>query len=287
MGPLLLAMGTGQLNIIVDRTVAAAHLGDGGVHHLYLGMRLMQFPLGLVSVALTTAVFPVLNRLLARRELEAASAATGQALRTNMLLCLPAAAGLLWLGPALVAVLFERGAFQAHNTLATARALAGYAWGVPLLGAAMILSRTCMALGSLRPLVLAGLVTVVVNLVLDLALVEPFGELGLAAATSATGLVHVALLARVLGARLPGHTATQLVLAGLFPMLAATAVMLAALWGTDALLSRLSATPSALLTLLAETVVGSLAFALAARRLCPAEWQALSALWKRRRGAAA
>lgn len=284
-GPLLLAMGASQINIVADRSIAMWLLPDGGVSELYAGLRLMQFPLGLVSIALTTAVFPVLNRLLAREERSEAAAATGLALRTNALLSLPAAAGLMVLAVPMVSVLFVGGQFTSEAGGLAADALLGYAAGLPFLGTIMLLNRTCFAMGNPHLAMRVALIAVVVNIVLDLALAGPLGVLGLALATSLTALVHASILYVLVRVRLelrPG----QRLMGGLLPMAMATAVMAAVLWFVDeALAGIVSAGRGAQAgRVLMDVVVGVVVFGLLAKWRCRSEWDTVAALWRRDRG---
>ncbi len=285
LGPLLLAMGAAQVNVVADRSIAMAALPDGGVVHLYLGMRLMQFPLGLVSIALSTAVFPVLNRMFLREQVDAAVTTTRGALRMNLLLSLPAAVGLLHIAGPLVGLLFEGGEFGRTGVELSARALQGYALGIPFLGVIMVLNRVCFAMGNARlPMRVAGL-AVVVNIGLDLALVGPFGEAGLAAATTLTAGVHAVILHVLLRGRLRIGPARPL-LGSLKGLLAATLVMFVVLSAVRLLLIPTfmegelglfldASRVERLMVIAVEVAAGALAFALAARALCRDDWRLL------------
>lgn len=287
MLPMLLGMGAAQLNVLADRSIALAWLGDGGTTHLYYGQRLMQFPQGLVSAALVSAVFPVLARLSARGETAAAASATGLALRVNTLLTLPAAAGLIVLARPIVALLLEHGEFGAQNTEPTALALTGYALGIPAAGAVMVLTRAFYAVGDVKTPVRVGLVMAALNVGLDFALVGPLAELGLALATSVATLAAALLLLLAFRARLHLPAGERL-LAGLVPLVALAVVMGAAVWGLDRGLA--AWLPETLLG--SDTLVQGLRVAAGmglgaalylglARKLCPAEWGEVAPLLRR------
>jgi putative peptidoglycan lipid II flippase len=292
MGPMLLGMGASQLQVIVDRTIALAFLDDGGTTHIYYGLRLMQFPQGLVTAALVSAVFPTLARLSARGESQAVAATTGLALRVNTLLTLPAAAGLIVLAQPIVQLLLQHGEFRPENTAPTAQALAGFALGIPAAGAVMVLTRAFYAVGDVRTPVRIGLWTVALNVVLALLLVGPLEELGLALATSAASILTAGLLLWSFRKRTklpPG----QGLLHGLQPLLLLTVAMGAAVWLLDAGLLRLlpptllgSATVAVGLRVALGIGVGAVLYLLLAVRLCPQEWAALRPLLRRRSGEA-
>ncbi len=288
MGPMLVGMGAAQLNTLADRSIAWAWLPDGGTTHLYNGQRLMQFPQGLVSAALVSAVFPLLARLSARGEGAAAAAATGQALRVNTLLTLPAAVGLVVLARPIVELLLQHGEFRAQNSGPTAAALVGYALGIPAAGAVMVLTRAFYALGDARTPVRVALWTVALNVGLDLALVGPLAELGLALATTAASFVAVVLLLVAFRARV--HLAEgQRLLAGLLPLVLLALGMGAAVWGLDLALAAAlpptllgSATLAVGLRVAAGMGLGGALYLGLARRLCPREWGEVAPLLRRR-----
>lgn len=284
MAPMLLGMGAAQLNVMADRGIAWAALPEGGTTHLYYGLRLMQFPLGLVSVAITTAVYPALARLATSQDRAGMTGTASLALRTNLLIALPAGVGLAVLAGPVVELLFLGGAFDAESVALTSRALVGYALGVPAAGTVMLLQRTSYAAGDVRLPVRIGLAMVVVNVALDLVLVGPLGELGLALATTISAvLTAVGLLIGVSG-RL-GLGRGEKLLGGLLAPLMVGLAMGAAVWGVDAALADSLPTEKlgALLRVGVGMAVGLGVVALLAPRLCPAEWGEVTGLLRRKR----
>ena len=137
MGPGALGVGVIQLNLLVGSWFAT-HLPPGTVSYLFYADRLVQLPLGLVGVALGTALLPALSR--AALKGEAARGVLNRALELALLVGLPAAFGLGLLARPIVAVLFERGAFGAEAAAATAEVLAGLALGLPAYVLAKVLA---------------------------------------------------------------------------------------------------------------------------------------------------
>ena len=283
MGPMIVGMGAAQLNVLADRTIAMAHLEDGGTTHLYYGLRLMQFPLGLVSAALVTTVFPTLARLMAQGDRRGTADTARLALRTNLLVAVPAAVGLAVLAEPIVRLLFEGGAFEADNTRATAAALMGYSVGIPFAGSVMLLNRTSYAAGDVRLPVRVGLTMVVVNIGLDLALVGPLQELGLALATTITALLTAVGLAWGVRRRLHLEPGESLV-GGVGGPLLLGALMAVPLLGLDLGLALLTEAGrgTALLRVGAGVALGLGVFRLLAPRLAPGAWAELSAVLRRR-----
>jgi putative peptidoglycan lipid II flippase len=281
--PMLVGMGAGQLAVLADSHIAMLFLGEGGRTHIYYGMRVMQFPMGLVAVALGTVVYPLLSRMMARGDRGEAASAAALALRTDLLLTLPAAVGLLLLARPIVGLLFEHGQFGAAAGDLTARALAGYALGIPTAGAVILLTRASYALGNTALPVRVGLLMLVINVALDLLLVTYWQEFGLALATSLTSAISALLL--FFGVRRLLGQLDELRPAALAPLLLTTALMGLGVWALDRWLeARLGGGSWAdLLRVAAGVVVGVALFGVLAARLCRREWSELSGLWRRRR----
>jgi putative peptidoglycan lipid II flippase len=172
VGAAILGGAVYQLNILVA-TVFASLLPAGSVSWLWYGDRIFEFPLGIVAVALGTAALPSLSALAGQRRFQDMSAGVAHALRLAIALCTPAAVALWVLAPAIVAVLFERGQFGAHDTAMTSMALRAYIPGIFGVAAVRVLTSAFYALERPRIPVLAALIALVVNAVGDLALMGP------------------------------------------------------------------------------------------------------------------
>jgi putative peptidoglycan lipid II flippase len=287
MLPIMVGMGAGQIAVLADSHIAMLFLGEGGRSHVYYGMRVMQFPMGLVAVALGTVVYPLLARLIVRGENSQAAASANLALRTDLLLTLPAAVGLLVLARPIVGLLFQHGEFDVRAGDLTAAALEGYALGIPAAGAVILLTRASYALGNTSLPVRVGLAMVTVNVVLDLVLVRIWGEFGLGLATSISSTFSS--LALLIGLRGLLGGARPRALVPLLSLLLCTGLMGGLVWAVDAwIASRVGVGMVANLTRVGVGIgLGLAVFALTASRLCREEWRAVAELWRRsERGAA-
>jgi putative peptidoglycan lipid II flippase len=282
MLPIMVGMGAGQIAVLADSHIAMLYLGEGGRSHIYYGMRVMQFPMGLVAVALGTVVYPLLARLIARGEHDRAAASADLALRTDLLLTLPAAVGLLVLARPIVGLLFQHGEFDARAGDLTARALEGYALGIPAAGAVILLTRACYAMGRMSLPVRVGVAMVAVNVGLDLLLVELWGEFGLGLATSVSATL--ASLALLYGLRELLGSVRRRTWVPLASLLLCTALMGGIVRLADGWLAGRvgSGTGGNALRVGAGMGLGLAVFALSASRLCREEWSAVAALWSRR-----
>ena len=131
MGPALLGVGVSQLSLMIN-TQISSHLAEGATSWLNYADRLMEFPIGLLGVALSAVLTPQLSAAQAAGETDRYSRLLDWGLRMVMLLALPCAVALLAFAEPLTAVLYHRGAFRAEDVAHTAQAVMG--WGVGLLG---------------------------------------------------------------------------------------------------------------------------------------------------------
>ncbi len=214
--PAALGSGLQQINSMLD-VVWASFLPSGSIAYLYYADRINQLPLGVVGVAIGTALLPLLSRQIRAGSHDAALANQNRAIEFALLLTLPATAGLVALHEPIIRVLFERGAFDAVSTAATANALAAFATGLP----AFVLIKVLIPGFSARrdtktPLYIVA-VSIVANIALNLALIGPLRHVGIALASSISGWLNVMLMGFILHRR--GHLKIDALLARRVPRL--------------------------------------------------------------------
>jgi putative peptidoglycan lipid II flippase len=129
MGPALLVGGVVQINLLVSRQVASGT--EGAISWLVYADRLYQLPLGVVAIAVGTVLLPELSRRLQAGDSAGGREAFNRGTEFALLLTLPAAVALVVIALPITAVLYQRGAFGAEDTAATALALAIYGLGLP------------------------------------------------------------------------------------------------------------------------------------------------------------
>jgi len=193
------AVGAGvqQINVFVDMILASL-LPVGAVTFLYFADRLMQLPLGVIGIALGTAILPLLSRAIAAEDEATARRLFSQGMETAALLGLPAAIGLMLAAEPMVTALFQRGAFTERDAQMTALALTAYAIGVPAMIGNKVLAAACFARADTRTPVKIAIAAAVTNTVLGLILIWPLAHVGLALATGVSSWMQTALLIRVL-----------------------------------------------------------------------------------------
>lgn len=253
--------GLGQVMLLVN-SWAASHLPTGAVSHLFYADRLVQLPLGLVGVALGTALLPALSGAARAGDAAAAGDLLARSTATALLLALPAAAGLVVLAEPIIAVLFERGAFGPEATAATAATLRALALGLPAAVLAQVLAPAHFAHEDTRTPVRAAAWSLLLNLALIPVLIGPLAEVGIALAGSIAAWAYAGLLAVTLR-RAGRMAASPEPRRGLGRALAATAAMVALILALRPSLAGLPE-PAALALLVGG---GGLAYLLAAAAL--------------------
>jgi putative peptidoglycan lipid II flippase len=200
MLPAALGSGVVQINLLIDVMIASL-LPTGAVSYLYYADRLYELPLAVIGIAIGTALLPLLSRQIRLGEAAAAAETQNRALEAAMVLTLPATAALLVLAEPIIVVLFQRGAFDAAVSTATAAALVAYACGLPAYVLIKVLTPGFYAREDTGTPVRIAVACVALNTLAALALMRVLGHVGIALATALSAWVNCALLARGLVAR--------------------------------------------------------------------------------------
>jgi putative peptidoglycan lipid II flippase len=260
--PGVVAGGITQINIVVGTIIAS--LEAGAVSYLYYADRLYQLPLSIVGVAIGVVLLPDLSRHLGAGDKTAAMDSQNRSMELALLLTLPAAVALLVAAEPIIRVLFERGAFAAADTRATAHALAAFAIGLPAFVLIKVLQPSFFAREDTRTPMRFAAVNLVLNAGGSVALFVVFKaagfmpHVGIALATSIAAWVNAAMLWGAL--KLRGDFVVDRRLARNVPLIGlASVIMGACVLGAAVLLDRHLRAPSGLLVqtaTLAGLVVG-------------------------------
>ncbi len=231
--PGLISGGITQINIVIGTIIAS--LQAGAVSFLYYADRLYQLPLGIVGVAIGVVLLPDLARRLRAGDQVAAMNSMNRSLEFALLLTLPAAVALAVAATPIIQVLFERGAFQASDTAATAFALAAFAVGLPAFVLMKVFQPGYFAREDTKTPMYFAAINATANIIGSLSLFYAFQRAGLpphvgiALATSIAGWVNAILLWRGLARKDQFHP-DQKLLRNLPLIILASALMGLALW---------------------------------------------------------
>jgi putative peptidoglycan lipid II flippase len=185
-----------QLNVFVDTMLAslANIVGEGAVAAIYYANRIVQFPLAIFGIALSSAVLPTMSHQVAEGDLANLKRTLSFSLRAIYLMMLPISLGLVVLSRPLIKLLFERGAFTAYSTSITSTALLFYAFGLVAYGGVKILVSCFYSLKDTVTPVKISFLCLIANIILNLILMFPLKVAGLALASAISATLNFIIL---------------------------------------------------------------------------------------------
>jgi putative peptidoglycan lipid II flippase len=193
MLPALFGVSVSQINLLVD-TMIASTLIAGSVSWLYYSDRLLELPLALIGIALATVALAKLSNYHALKDTKNFIKTINKALLISMILGLPACLGLVLYSKELITTLFQYGEFGISSAIKTSYSLQAYGSGLMAFIAIKIFAPIFLSRGDTKTPVKAGIVAMVSNIILNLILVQYYGHIGLAAATSLSALLNASIL---------------------------------------------------------------------------------------------
>jgi putative peptidoglycan lipid II flippase len=223
MGPAAFGVGVYQLNIFVTLWFSS-QLPEGAVSYLYYAGRLMELPLGVFGVAVSTAALPSLAEHAAAKDWDGFRDSISFALRIVNFVTIPAMVGLFVLSYPIIDVLFRRGEFGAEATAGTAVALYYYTIGLVPVAVSRILTSVFYSLKDTVTPVWIAFATFIFNVIFCFLLIGPLGHGGLALATSLSSIIGVIVLLVVLRVRF-GRFGGRLILSSSLKSTVASVVM--------------------------------------------------------------
>ncbi len=195
MVPALLGVSVSQVSLLLN-TVFASFLESGSISWLYYADRLMEFPAGMLGVAIGTVILPSLTKHHHSGDTAAYSSLLDWGLRLCFLLTLPAALGLAILAVPLISTLFMHGAFTAHDVHQTSQALIAYSIGLSGLILVKVLAPGFYARQNLKTPVKIAIIALVSTQLMNLAFIGPFKQAGLALSIGLAACINASLLYR-------------------------------------------------------------------------------------------
>jgi len=191
MLPVIIGSSVLQINLVID-TIIASFLITGSVTWLYYADRMVEFPLGVFAIALSTVILPTLSRQHAESDPQQFAKTLDWALRLALVIGLPATLGLFLLAEPILTSLFEYGDFQAGDVQMAALALMAYSVGLPAFILIKVLAPAYFARQDTKTPVKIAIKAMLLNLTLNLVFVVPMVYWGIngphAGLALATGL---------------------------------------------------------------------------------------------------
>jgi putative peptidoglycan lipid II flippase len=277
MIPVTVALGLINFTLVVNSFFADRIEGEGHIRALDAAFRLYILPQGIFSVAVSTVLFPMISRMAARQDIAGMGRVVTDGIRQIFFLLIPATAFLALLAEPVTRLVFEHLNFDAAATELTSGALLFFTVGLVFNGGSLLLIRAFFALKQTRVPMRVAVGTLLVNAILDLALVGPLGVEGIALATSVASFVGFMALAILLQRQIGGLDLDS-IRDGFLRTCVAGLWLGAVSWATwevlDDALGR--SLPAQIVTVGAALVTGTLAYISAARGLELPELRAMA-----------
>lgn len=199
MGPAIFGVSVSQINLLLD-TVLASFLPEGSVSWLYYSDRLVELPLGVFAIAISTVILPSLSRLQADSAPEAFRSTLDWAIRAVLVIGVPAAIALMLLSEPILMTLFQYGKLSVDDVSMATLSLQAYSLGLLAFMLIKVLAPGYFSRQDTKTPVRIGIKAMVANMLLNVAFVVPLhfywqvGHVGLALATSLSAMLNAAWL---------------------------------------------------------------------------------------------
>jgi putative peptidoglycan lipid II flippase len=221
--PILAGAGVAQINVFVD-SLFGSFLQTGGISHIYFADRFIQLPLALFGISIGIVIIPeIVARLAKNVDIQDVTAG---ALLFALRLTVPSAIVIISLSYQLVSILYGHGQFTESSVQRTADVTRVFAAGLPAYVIARIVSSILFAGKDSRTPVIAGVVSIISNIILNAILINSLQEIGLASATTIAGFINIYVILRIANIKL---FAKKQIVIDLFKIIAASLVMFIAI----------------------------------------------------------
>ncbi len=227
--PAAAGAGASQINLLISTALSGWLLASGSITYIYYADRLNQLPLGLIGIGLGTILLPTISRMLSKGQDAEAMETQNRGIELALFLTLPATVAFLTVAEPIVRGLFQYGRFSADDAMRCGWALSAFSIGLPSYVLVKVLTPGYYARGDTKTPVRYAMLSIVINIVGNMAMIPTLGHIGPPLATALSSTVNVAMLYRTLVAR--GHFSADAGLRRRLPRLALAAIVMGgALW---------------------------------------------------------
>ncbi len=193
MGPAVFGVSIAQISLIIN-TIFASFLVAGSVSWMYYADRLMEFPTGILGVAISTILLPSLSKCHANGDTAEYSKLLDWGLRLTIMLALPSAVALGMISVPLLSTFFQHGAFLEHDVRMSSQALIGYSVGLLGLILVKILAPGFYARQNIKTPVKIGIVTLIATQAMNALFIGKLAHAGLALSIGLGACLNSAIL---------------------------------------------------------------------------------------------
>jgi len=223
MAPGIFGTAIYQINIAVSRFLAFS-LDDASATFYFMGNRLMEFPIGVFAIAVSTVVYPLIAKHAVEKNFDLMAEDFRKGLRLILIINVPAAVGLVLLSHPIVNLIYRHGRFTVDNATQLSLLVALFAIGMPFFSVVNLTIRAFYSVKDTKTPVKVATIDFVLNVVLSITLMHVMGVKGLVIASTSAIIVQTILLQRALVKKLPNLTFRPLWVS-LLKVIAATALM--------------------------------------------------------------
>ena len=226
IAPAAAGAGAVQFNLVVSTALATGLLAHGSASYINYADRLNQLPLGLIGIGLGTVLLPTISHQLGRGADAEAMMTQNRGLELALFFTLPATVALVVCGVPIIQALFQHGRFDASDAVKTGQALAAFSIGLPSYVLVKVLTPGYYARHDTRTPMRFAMISIAINLVLNLVFILPLKHVGPPLATALASTVNVWMLYSTLKRR--GHFQSDARLRRRIPRLAVAAILMGA-----------------------------------------------------------
>jgi putative peptidoglycan lipid II flippase len=191
--PAIIGASVNQINVLVDRTIAST-VAEGGISALNYAGKLNTVVLGLFAIPISTAIFPLISKMVAESNYEGLKKTLSEAISATNFLVIPSTVGTMLFSTPIVEMLFGRGAFDERAVQMTSSALFFYSIGMIGYGLREVLAKAFYSMKDTKTPTTNSVIALLMNIILNIVLSKFLGIAGLALATSISGIVCTGLL---------------------------------------------------------------------------------------------
>jgi putative peptidoglycan lipid II flippase len=191
--PMTFGIGVYYIDLVLSRRFLS-ELGEGAQTYFGFAQRLSEFPQGIFVMAISTAALPALATLAAKGEHDEMKKTFAYGLRLGLFVAIPASVALVILSEPVVRAMFQRGAFDAHATEQTARALMWQGGSLFTVAVVRQVVPVFHAMGDTRTPVIVSALDLIVFIVMAVSLKKPWGHVGVSAAVAGSSAAQMAML---------------------------------------------------------------------------------------------
>ena len=184
-----------QVNILVSRFLAFSLDDSGSLAYLFLSSRLIELPLGIFAISLSTVLFPELAKYAGDLDQSRFKNCVTQGVRLTCAVTIAAAFGLGLLATPILSLLFNWGMFTADNVLLASEILLISVFGLPFYAGSGFLVKVFHSKKNMKLPLHAALLSMTVNLLMSVSLMFFYGVHGLAWANVIAAVFQVLFLA--------------------------------------------------------------------------------------------